>query len=483
MTAASRVLANVLVPDLSSYVAGGGGKGLEDARACSPDVIVAEVDASGLRGRGGAGFPTGRKWQTVRANAAVAASTSVIVNAAEGEPGTFKDRAIIRANPYHVIEGALIAAVAVGADLVVIATKRSFTEEAARLRAAVAEIEAAGWNTGIRLEVFEGPDEYLYGEETALLEVLDGRHPFPRIAPPYRSGVDEVVLTSSDVTSGSGLASHVEMAGPNHTDAAPTLVDNVETLANIPAIVARGADWFREIGTEQSPGSVVCTVTGPGVAGVGEFALGTPLREVIQQLGGPPPERIAAILPGVSNGILGPEHLDTPVTYEDLAAVGSGLGSAGFIVFDDTTHPAAIAAGASRFLAVESCGQCIPCKQDGIAIADILTRLCDATADAEDFDDLIDRVGTVAEGARCSLGRQHETVIGSILRRYDGDLRRRLAPDAEQLEPVLLAELLDVRGGEPRWDDGHAEKQPDWTYNATDSGESPADHFAEHRVE
>src|SRR5436853_1349873 len=201
-----------------------------------------------MRGMGGEGFPTGKKWRTVVQNRSPVEPTIVVVNGAEGEPGTFKDRAILRSDPYQVVEGALVAARAVGADTVVFALKRSFVSEVRRLRLAVEEFRAADFLGGVGLVVFEGPAEYLYGEETALLEAIDGRHPFPRIAPPYRRGVEEVFATEADARSaieGSGLSAHVEMAGPTgETGAAPTLVNNLETIANVPRILDRGASWL-----------------------------------------------------------------------------------------------------------------------------------------------------------------------------------------------------------------------------------------------
>src|SRR5947209_10209427 len=183
------------------------------------------------------------------------------------------------------------------------------------MQAAMREVHAAGWTDGVRVDVFDGPDEYLYGEETGLLEVLDGRHPFPRIAPPFRRGADEVVIDLDELTSESSLPNRVEMAGPTHTDAPPALVDNVETLANIPGIIGRGAAWFREVGTEQSPGTVVCTVSGSTAPGVGEYAMGTPIREVIDDLGGEgASRRVKAVLPGVSSDVLLADRLDTPLT-------------------------------------------------------------------------------------------------------------------------------------------------------------------------
>ncbi len=225
-----------------------------------------------------------------------------------------------------------------------------------------------------------------------MLETVDGRYPLPRIAPPYRRGVREVVESEADVDTGSGLSGHVEMAGPGaEYDAPPTLVDNVETLANVARILARGAEWFRTEGTPESPGTIVCTVTGSTAhAGVGEVIMGTPLREVIEAIGGGarPGRQIRAVLPGVSSAFITGADLDSPVSYESLAAIGSGLGSAGFQVFDDSDDLVAVAAGVSRFLAVESCGQCSPCKLDGLRIAELLATMTRGDATTFDLDEL-----------------------------------------------------------------------------------------------
>src|SRR3954447_8500695 len=170
-----RVLYPHPIADLDEYVRAGGGSGLEAAREVEPVAVIDELTASGLRGRGGAGFPTGVKWRTVLENHAPSVPTTVVVNGAEGEPGTFKDRTILRINPYAVVEGALIAARTVGADAVIFGLKASFGPELERVRTAMAEIDQAGWTDGIRVEVYEGPNEYLYGEEAGLLETIDGR--------------------------------------------------------------------------------------------------------------------------------------------------------------------------------------------------------------------------------------------------------------------------------------------------------------------
>ncbi len=485
MTLVHRVLPPRAVESLDDHVGRGGGKGHQASLQVDAEALITEIEASGLRGRGGAGFPTGTKWRTVAENRATDLSTTVVVNGAEGEPGTYKDRAILAADPYSVIEGALIAARAVAADSVVIALKSSFADVVARVRNAVAEVEAAGWADGVTITVFEGPGEYLYGEETALLETIAGRHPFPRIAPPFRRGVDEVVETPGDVTSESGSAAPVEMAGPgSETAAPPTLVDNVETLANVPRIIARGADWFRTEGTEKSPGTIVCTVTGMvHHHGVGEVMMGTPLRDVIDDIGGGPlpGRRIKAVMSGVAAGLLTADRLDTPVTYEDLAEVGGGLGSGGFMVYDDSADITAVAAGASRFLAVESCGQCTPCKQDGLLLAELWSRLCANEGTGADLDEIRKRAATVGDRARCYLATQHQILATSVLERFGDDVSAHVDGTAEVVSPVLVAELVDISDGKATFDERHLDKQPDWTFDETYSGKSPADRFSEHR--
>jgi NADH:ubiquinone oxidoreductase subunit F (NADH-binding) len=486
MTIVHRVLPPEPVLSLEEHLRRRGGRGLENALQVEPEAILDEIEAAGLRGRGGAGFPTHLKWRTVVENRSPTIPPTVVVNAAEGEPGTFKDRAILEANPYLVIEGALVAARAIGADEVVFGTKASFRAVSDRLEAAVAEVEAAGWAPGVRVRVFEGPNEYLYGEETALLETIDGRYPFPRLAPPFRRGVDEVVETPSDVGTGSGLAGQVEMAEPgNVTGAPPALVSNVETLANVPGILARGGSWFRTEGTDESPGTIVCTVSGSVQrAGVAEFMMGTPLREIIETVsGGPLPGReIVAVLSGVSNRIITADQLDVPVSYEGMAAIGSGLGSAGFIVLDDHDDPTAYVAGVSRFLAVESCGQCRPCKKDGLVLADLLARLCANGVGERELASIRDRLDTVADGARCYLATQQEVVVRSLLERFPDRVAGHLDGTIERVEPTVVAELLDIDDGTAIVDLHHRDKQPDWTFDEVDSGQAPADRLGEHRA-
>ena len=464
-----RVLDPEPVRNLEAYLAAGGGRGLEAARKLGPEATIEEVLASGLRGRGGAGFPTGQKWATVAANDSPSHRPSVVVNASEGEPGSFKDRMLLRRNPYRIIEGAVIAAEAVDAERIVFALKASFSKELERLRTALADVEHAGW-TDRDLVVVEGPSEYLYGEETALLEVVDGREPFPRIAPPFRHGVEDV---GADPVSAAGSV----MASPGgQTPAAPTLVNNAETVANVPGILAEGAQWFRQVGTEEAPGTVVCTVSGGGrKAGVAEFEMGTSLSEVIETIGGPGAP-IKAVLSGVANPFLPGDKLDTPVSYGAMEAAGTGLGAAGFLVFTESDDLAAVAAGVARFLAVESCGQCTPCKQDGLAIADILSRVVCGQPEAGDTDELASRVETVGDEARCGLAGQQQRVIGSLLQLFPDELQAHLEDSAVPDDTVLIAPIVDITDdGRAILDERHRAKQPDWTFDEVYSGKSPAD--------
>jgi NADH-quinone oxidoreductase subunit F len=485
MTATTRILDAEPVASLGAYLESGGGKGLAAARALGPAATIDEVTAAGIRGRGGAGFPTGVKWRTVAANASAVEASSVVVNGAEGEPGSFKDRELLDRNPYRVLEGALIAALAIGARSVIVGMKRTATRHVERVRAAMAEVQESDLATGVELDLVEGPPEYLLGEETALLEVVDGRYPFPRIAPPYRRGVDEMVETPGDLTSDSGLSAHVEMAGPTaDTDAPPTLVDNVETLAHVAVALAEGADWFREVGTADSPGTLVCTVSGcVPHAGVGEFEMGTPLREIIETLGGGerPDCTIKAVMQGAAAAIIPAAQLDTPASWEGFAAIGSGLGAAAFIVIDDKADIVSVGASVSRFLAVESCGQCTPCKQDSLLITDALTRIADSKGTETDMRELRHRIDTVTFGARCSLATQEQIVIASLLETFGPEIEARVEHTARAGHELAIVPMLDLRDGVATLDVEHARKQPDWTFGDHWRGQSPADRLDDHR--
>jgi NADH:ubiquinone oxidoreductase subunit F (NADH-binding) len=276
------------------------------------------------------------------------------------------------------------------------------------------------------------------------------------------------------------------MAGPTgETIAPPTLAGNVETFANLPAIVRFGADWFRELGTPESPGTVVCTVTGDTQrAGVAEVALGTPLRDVIELIGGGarPGHEIVAVMSGVANPLLPATALDTPITYDDLRAAGGGLGAAGFIVFDDTTDLVAVAAGVARFLAVESCGQCRHCKDDGLALSDLLARLAASNATQRDLDKVDALLDSVAEGARCNLATQQQVAISSVLERFPAAVAAHVDADGGATEPMFIAEIAELADGKVVLQEAQRTKQPDWTHDPVDSGQWPADRLDDPRT-
>lgn len=468
MTLLWRSLDSTPVRTLSDHLGSGGGRAVQAARRLTADEVISEIDAAGLRGRGGAGFPTATKLRTVAASRSERVGTTVVVNAAEGEPGTFKDRALLRTNPYRVLEGAVVAATAVGATRITVGIKGSFEREIQRLRAAIAEADAAGWFDGLTVEIVGGPSSYLFGEETAMLEVLEGRQPFPRVTPPFRRGLEQ-----DDTRSAGG----VELAAVGGSDEPPALVDNVETLANVALILANGAEWYRQVGTAKSPGTIVCTVSGATRRhGVGEIAMGTTLRRAIELIGwGPQPDRsISIVVSGTANALIPSDLLDTPLTYEAMREVGTGPGSAGFIVFDDRADPVAIAQGISRFLAVESCGQCEPCKRDGIALASALRDVARSSTTRRQLIDIERRVETVTVGARCNLALQQAEVIRSLLDLFrdavSGHQNGRRTPAAD----VIIAPIADLTGGRAILDLDQLRKQPDWSTNAHDSGTSPA---------
>ncbi|CAN5315280.1 hypothetical protein BH20ACT3_BH20ACT3_06950 [soil metagenome] len=473
MESVNRVLDAEPVLTLADYEDLWGGTGLRAAAKSGGDATLAVIEAAGLRGRGGAGFPTATQWRSVLDHLTPGVPPKVVVNAAEGEPGTFKDRTLIRVNPYRVIEGALIAAVTVGAREVVLATKERFDFEVGRLRVAVEEIVAAGWAPDVAISVVEGPEAYLFGEETALLEVVEGGQPFPRIAPPWRRGVDD--LERDPDTPGPEAAGHQDAVS------AATVVNNVETLAHVALIVANGPEWFRQLGTEACPGTIVCTISGhTRRSGVVEVPMGTSLRAVIDGVGGGARHgEVTAVLSGVSNPLLPGSMIHTPLTYEDLRAAGGGLGSAGFIVFDNSVDPVAVAHGVARFLAVESCGQCSPCKQDGRAISDALDRLRANTMVGNELTEVEAKLRTFDNGARCFLATQHQQVVESFLALFPevfvGHAQATVAP----VEAYLIAEMEDLvegpHGLDAVYDTRQWDKHPDWTFGGTDSGQAPVD--------
>ena len=447
------------VTSLDAYLASDtGGLGIERAQQIGPAATADVVLDSGLRGRGGGGFPTGRKW------AGIASQTGtrryVVCNGAEGEPGTFKDRALLRANPYQLVEGIIVAAFAVGADEAFICLKRSFERELEAVTRAVQQFQSAGICTDCKVTIVAGPDEYLFGEEKAMLEVIEGKPPLPRWFPPYEHGLFATAPQlgwESTPRSGSG-------GGPN-----PTLVNNVETLANVPHILARGPDWFRSMGTPESPGTVVATVVGDVVApDVGEVELGTPLLAVIEAVGrGVPQGRtIKAVFSGVANPVVTTAQLDVPVSYEGFRAIGSGMGAAGFIVCDDTTCMVDTAYRMSRFLSIESCGQCPPCKLGSSEITNHLERIEIGGGSEEDLRWIVHWLERVTDGNRCYLAVEEQVMVDSVMQAFPEEFAEHVelgrCPRPRRLP---IPKLLDLSDGQAVYDEAFWRKRPDWTYD------------------
>ncbi|HYZ98632.1 MAG TPA: NADH-ubiquinone oxidoreductase-F iron-sulfur binding region domain-containing protein [Acidimicrobiales bacterium] len=457
------------VTDVTDYLDRGGGAGFWRALSLGPGGTIQEVILSGLRGRGGAGFPTGRKWQSVRSAADDASrrgnggiNTFVVCNGAEGEPATFKDRAILRANPHSVVEGVAIAAFAVGAERAFIAVKERFEPEIERLAAAVDELSASGAIGDVTIQVVLGPDAYLYGEETGLLQVVEGEAPMPRNVPPYIHGLFATVPTTGWSASPAGVADVLPSSNP-------TVVNNVETLATATQVLARGPEWHRSLGTAESPGCVVATVVGDVLRpDVGEVEMGTPLGEVIDRVGGGvrPGRRVKAVLSGVANPVLTADQLDTPCSYEGMKAAGSGLGAAGFLVLDDTASMVEVAQMVSRFLYVESCGQCPACKLGCGAVTEDLDRLAGGRATPDDLDTIAFRLQTCTDGNRCYLPVQEQQVVASILQAFPDEVAAALGGEPLPARGLQVPKLVDLGAGRAILDERQARKRPDWTYEA-----------------
>jgi NADH:ubiquinone oxidoreductase subunit F (NADH-binding) len=455
------ILADPPVADLADHLARGGGEGLARAHDLGPGATIQEMILSGLRGRGGGGFPTGRKWQSVR-DGAGGDRTFVVANGAEGEPATFKDRAIIRANPYAVVEGVAIAAFAVGAERAFIGIKERFASECRRLAAAVDEMIEAGRAGDVPIQVVLGPDAYLFGEETGLLQVIEGEAPLPRMVPPYIEGLFATVPSSGWSAPPGEVAT--EFATSN-----PTVVNNVETLAMASQVLARGPEWHRSLGTPRSAGVAVATVVGDVVRpGVGEIELGTPLGEVIDRVGGgvAPGRTVKAVLSGAANPVLTADQLGTPCSYEGMEAAGSGLGAAGFLVLDDTASLLEVARAVARFLYVESCGQCPACKLGCGAVSDGLDVLATGAGTVEEVEAIAYRLQSVTDGNRCYLPVQAQRVVGSILTAFADEINDALEGRPLPDRGFVLPKLVDLADGVATYDERQALKRPDWTYPA-----------------
>lgn len=292
-----------------------------------------------------------------------------------------------------------------------------------------------------------------------MLEVIEGNEPLPRWLPPYIHGL----FATAPQLGWSAATPDGGDAGSN-----PTLVNNVETLSNVPHILARGTEWFRSMGTPESPGTIVATVVGDVVApDVGEVELGTSLRDVIDAVGSgvAPGRTVKAVFSGVANPVVTEADLDAPVTYEGLKAVGGGMGSAGFIVYDDTACMVAVAHRFSRFLAVESCGQCPPCKLGSKAITGHLERLESGDGDDTDLDGIAGWLRHVTDGNRCFLAVEEQLMVSSVLRAFPEEF----AAHIEQHRCPLpgdrpMPKLVDLADGVATYDPRFWLKRFDWTY-------------------
>ena len=436
-----------------------GGRGIAAARRLGPAATIDAIAASGLRGRGGGGFPTGTKWAGIARQRD--GKRYLVCNGAEGEPGTFKDRALLRANPYQVAEGLMIAAFAIDADAAFVCLKASFELERDAITQALAELQQADLAIDCEVTVVAGPDEYLFGEEKAMLEVIEGKPPLPRWLPPYEHG-----LFAASPQEGWEAAPHGAQRRTDEPN--PTLINNVETLANATHILANGVDWFRSMGTDRSPGSIVATVVGDVVApDVGEVELGTPLRAVIDAVGSgtAPGRHVKAVFSGVANPVVTADQLDAPVSYEGFESVGSAMGSAGFIVYDDTACMIGAALRFSRFLSIESCGQCPPCKLGSAEITRLLDQVERGRATVADVAAIAGWLDRVTDGSRCFLATEERRVVASVLRSFPDELAQHLDDGRCPLPGERpMPKLVDLAGGRATYDTSYWRKQPDWTY-------------------
>lgn len=344
---------------ISTYLANGGYQALRLALKKTPDELIDLVKRSGLRGRGGAGFPAGTKWDFMPKDPQV--PKVIAVNTDEGEPGTFKDREIVERDPHQIIEGVLIAAYAVGARRAYVYIRGEFFLGVKRWIKAIADAYEVGFlgqnilGSGLDLDmsVHRGAGAYICGEETAMLESLEGKPGNPRRKPPYPAQ--------------SGLFEQ------------PTLVHNIETLACIPHIVQRGAEWFASMGTSESKGPKIFSVSGHvNQPGNYELPLGTPLSEIIYQHAGGirPGHVLKAVIPGgASTPMLTADLVEVPMAFETLKLVGSELGTGAIIVMDDSTCMVEATRRLSKFFAHESCGRCTPCRIGSYRIYELLERL------------------------------------------------------------------------------------------------------------
>jgi bidirectional [NiFe] hydrogenase diaphorase subunit len=413
----SIVLANSGIVDperIESYIAAEGYQALHDVlREMTPKEVIETVVNSGLRGRGGAGYPTGLKWATVAKTASP--QKYVICNADEGDPGAFMDRSVLESDPHSVLEGMAIAAYAVGASQGFIYVRAEYPLAIARLQTAIRQAKQYGllgsgvfespFNFNIDLRI--GAGAFVCGEETALMASVEGKRGTPRPRPPFPAE--------------SGLYN------------SPTLINNVETFANIAPIIRKGAAWFAGIGTEKSKGTKVFALAGKITnTGLIEVPMGTPLRTIVETMGGGAPDggRIKAVQTGgPSGGCIPADALDTPVDYESLSKLGSIMGSGGMIVMDETTRMVDVARFFMEFCMDESCGKCIPCRAGTVQMHHLLNKILARQATVRDLQKLEELCDMVRNTSLCGLGQTAPNPVLSTLRFFRKEYLDLLIPD------------------------------------------------------
>ncbi|MDO8542857.1 MAG: NAD(P)H-dependent oxidoreductase subunit E [Opitutaceae bacterium] len=375
-----------------------------------PEETITTIERSGLRGRGGAGFPTGQKWRVVRQQAA--AEKYVIANGDEGDPGAFMDRMILESFPFRVVEGLAIAAVAVGAHEGIFYIRHEYPLAVRRIRAAIASLEKRGWlgprllgtDYPLKFSVMEGAGAFICGEETALMASLEGHRGMPRLRPPFPAE--------------SGLWGR------------PTLINNVETLAMVPWIIRCGWERFAAIGTEKSKGTKVFALAGHvRRGGLIEIPMGTTIREIVEGMGGGAPDgrRFKAVqIGGPSGGCVPARLADTPVDFESLRGIGAIMGSGGLVVLDDSTCMVDMARYFLQFTQSQSCGKCTFCRVGTRRMLDILDRLCTGGAQRHDLHELERLAHQVGAGSLCGLGKTAPNPVLTTLRYFKDEYEAHL---------------------------------------------------------
>ena len=368
----------------------------------NPDAVIDAIEKSGLRGRGGGGFPTGRKWRFTAANKG--GKSYVVCNGDEGDPGAFMDRSIMEGDPHKLIEGMAIAAYAIGADEGYIYVRAEYPLAIKRLRKAIADAEAKnflgknimGSDFSFDLHIKEGAGAFVCGEETALIASIEGERGMPRPKPPFPAN--------------KGLFGR------------PTLINNVETLANIPVIMLNGADWFAQMGTETSKGTKTFALTGDvNNTGLIEIPMGTTLREIVFDIGGGMRDgkKFKAVqIGGPSGGCLTEEHLDIPMDYDNLIKAGAMVGSGGLVVMSDKTCIVEVARFFMNFTQNESCGKCVPCREGTKNMLAILQKIVDGKGEMEDIETLEKLALAVKDGSLCGLGKTAPNPVLSTLKYF-----------------------------------------------------------------